>query len=187
MSNKAKRRTIYIKKDFQGRTILSVFLLIVLSGLCSALLLYWLTGGELQSQSFSAHYNMMDNLEHLGVSILIANVVAIFIAGGLAVFVILYASHKIAGPLYRFEKLCEHIGNGQLDTITSLREHDQLQELGNAFTGMVAKLRSRKDQRAVLVTKLSDHLAQLQQDPAIATHYSEHLEQMRQALAQLQE
>lgn len=129
----------------------------------------------------------MNTLEHLGISILLGNLVAVLISGGLAIFVVLYASHKIAGPLYRFEKLCEQIGDGQLETVTSLREHDQLQELGAAFAGMVAKLRTRKAQRDKAVTELTGHLDQLQQDPAISTQFSGCLEQMRQALLQLKE
>lgn len=184
---KTKRHTIFIDRAFQGRTILSVFLLIALSTICSALLVYWLTGGELKAQSQTAHLSVISTLEHLGISILIANVVAMLIAGCLAVFVALYASHKIAGPLYRFEKLCEHIGDGQLDTITSLREHDQLQALGKSFASMVAKLRSCKDRRVELVGQLLSHLEQLQQDPTITAHHSELLEQMRQSLSELQE
>jgi nitrate/nitrite-specific signal transduction histidine kinase len=186
-NNASKRHTVFIKKSFQGRFILNVFLLIFASGLCSALLVYWLTGGELQAQSLTAHANIMNTLEHLGISILIGNLVAILVSGGLAVFVVLYASHKIAGPLYRFEALCEQIGDGNLDAITSLREGDQLQELGTAFGEMVTKLRSRKDQRETLVAQLIGHIDQLQQDPTIITHHSAQLEQMRDALGQLKE
>jgi nitrogen fixation/metabolism regulation signal transduction histidine kinase len=184
-NNTSKRQTIFIDKSFQGRTILSVFLLIALSGICSALLVYWLTGGELQAQSQTAHLSIVNTLEHLGISILIANVVAILVAGSMAVFVVLYASHKIAGPLYRFEKLCEQIGDGHLEMITSLREHDQLQELGTAFSEMVTKLRSRKDKQEELVTKLASHLEALQQDPDVSTQHSEQLKQMRHTLIQL--
>jgi nitrate/nitrite-specific signal transduction histidine kinase len=186
-NNVYKRRTVFINKSFQGRFILNVFLLILLSGVCSALSIYWITGGDLQAQSQTAHENITNAIDHLGLSIVIGNLVALVIVGSLTIFMVLYASHKIAGPLYRFEKLCTQIGDDQLDTITSLREHDQLQELGTAFGEMVAKLRSRKDQRLTLVAKLTDHLEQLQQDPAITANYSEHLEQMRQALTQLQE
>lgn len=186
-NNVSKRRNIYINKAFQGRFILGVFLLILLSGLCSALLIYWITGGDLQAQSQTAHTNIMNSMEHLGISIFLGNLVSMLIAGSVAVFVVLYASHKIAGPLYRFEKLCEQIGDDQLDTMTSLREHDQLQELGKAFAVMATKLRNRKDKRLQLVAKLTNHLEQLQKDPVFAANHAEHLEQMRLALAQLQE
>jgi nitrate/nitrite-specific signal transduction histidine kinase len=186
-NNQHQRRTVFIDKAFQGRSIAGVLLLILLSALCSALLIYWLAGGELQAQSQTAHLNIMNALEHLGIAIFLANLVALFIAGGLAVFVMLYSSHKIAGPLYRFEKLCEQVGDGQLDSITSLREGDQLQDMGKAFAGMVVKLRERRGQRMSLTAKLDDQLEQIQKDPALTTNYSAQLEQMREALKQLQD
>ncbi len=185
--NVSKRHTVFIKKSFQGRFILGVFLLILLSGGCSALLIYWITGGDLQAQAQTAHTNIINALDHLGVSILIGNLVALLVAGSLTVFVVMYASHKIAGPLYRFEALCDQIGDGQLEMDISLRENDQLQELGDAFAVMVDKLRSRKDRRIRLVTELTSHLERLQKDPTITVNHLEGLEQMHQALAQLQE
>lgn len=151
----SKRSRIFIKKDFQGRFILGAFALILLSGLCSALLIYWMTGGDLQAQSQSAHVNIVNAAERLGISIFIGNLVAILVAGGIAVSTVLYASHKIAGPLYRFETLCQEVGDGKLDTVTNLREHDQLQDLAQSFAAMVAKLRSRRDQRVRLIAELN--------------------------------
>lgn len=150
-----KRRQIFIKKDFQGRFILGAFALILLAGLCSALLIYWMTGGDLQAQSQSAHANIVNAAERLGVSILIGNLAAILVAGGIAVSAVLYASHKIAGPLYRFETLCQEVGDGKLDTVTHLREHDQLQDLALSFSNMVAKLRNRRDHRTRLIAELN--------------------------------
>ncbi len=185
-NNTSKRRNIYINKAFQGRFIVGVFLLIVLSGLCSALLIYWITGGDLQAQSQSAHTNIMTSLEHLGVSIFLGNLVSMLIAGSVATFVVLYASHKIAGPLYRFEKLCEQIGDDQLDNITALREHDQLQELGKAFAIMSTKLRNRKDKRLMQISKLVGQIEQLQKDVSIPSQQAEVLEQMRQTLLEIE-
>jgi methyl-accepting chemotaxis protein len=168
-SNQIKRRNIFIKKAFQGRFIVGVFLLILLSSLCSALLIYWITGGDLQAQSQTAHVNIMTAWERLGVSIFIGNVVAFIVAGSLAVIVVLYASHKIAGPLYRFEVLCKQVGNGQLDTVTTLREKDQLQDLAEAFSIMVNKLRSQRSARQETAAKLSAKLEQLQAEDGLST------------------
>ncbi len=153
-----KRRLVFIKKDFQGRFIVGAFALILLSGLCSAGLVYLITGGDLQAQSQSAHANLINATERLGISLLIGNLVSILIAGGIAITAVLYASHKIAGPLYRFEKLCQAVGEGNLDTITNLREKDQLQDMAQAFSTMVAKLRDRRDQRTQLIHQLNQQI-----------------------------
>lgn len=152
------RRSIFIKKAFQGRFIASVLLMIILFGLCSAGLIYWLISGDLQSQSQSAHVNIANAWERLGLSILIGNIVAAVVAGLSAIIVVLYISHKIAGPLYRFETLCRQIGEGNLDGVTHVRENDQLQELAVAFTDMAEQLRQRRDQQQALLTELQIQL-----------------------------
>lgn len=154
----SQRRKVFIKKDFQGRFILGAFALILLSGLCSALLIYWMTGGDLQAQSQSAHASIVNAAQRLGISIFIGNLVATLVAGGLAVAAVLHASHKIAGPLYRFETLCREVGEGHLETVTHLRENDQLQDLALSFATMVAKLRDRRDQRARLIAQFNQQI-----------------------------
>jgi nitrate/nitrite-specific signal transduction histidine kinase len=188
MSNNANiRRTVFIKKAFQGRFILNMFLLILLSGLCSAALIYWLTGGDLLAQSLTAHESIKTALDHLGFSIVIANLAALLVAGVTTITMVLYASHKIAGPLYRFEKICEQIGEGNLDTVTTLREGDQLQDMGRAFHDMVGKLRNRKTQRLELIAEATDRLDRLPQDQTLSAAQLEHIARIRQIPARLPE
>jgi nitrogen fixation/metabolism regulation signal transduction histidine kinase len=92
---------------------------------------------------------------------LIGNIVAAVVAGLSAIIVVLYISHKIAGPLFRFETLCRQIGEGNLDGVTHVRENDQLQELAVAFTEMVEQLRQRRDQQQAVLTELHIQLDML--------------------------
>lgn len=156
-----KRRRLLIKKPFQARLILGALGLILLSSLCSALLIYWITGGDLAAQSHSAHASLMNAWQRLGLSILIGNAIAILIVGATGLIKVLYLSHRIAGPLYRFEVLCKDVGNGNLDTITRLRDKDHLQDLAKAFLDMVTKLRDRQILHLDLVTQLENQLNQL--------------------------
>lgn len=159
MNNPAsKRRNVFIKKAFQARFMFGVLGLILLSSLCSAALIYWITGGDLQAQSQSAHVNITTAWQRLGLSILLSNLVAVVLVGAAGIISALYASHKIAGPLFRFEALCEDIGDGKFETVTQLREGDQLQELGQAFTNMVEKLRQRSDLRSRLLSDIKGHI-----------------------------
>jgi methyl-accepting chemotaxis protein len=182
-----KRRNVFIKKAFQARFIGGVFLLMLLSGLCSALLIYWMTGGDLQAQSESAHINIANAWARLGLSLLIGNIVAILIAGTLSVFVVMYASHKIAGPLYRFEKLCEQVGNGELDIITTIREKDQLHDLATAFLEMVNKLRARKSRQQESITSILNQIELLKVNSAQEPNQVEALEQLVQMVKHLSE
>ena len=184
-NNLFKRQSVFIKKGFQSRFILGVLAIILLSGLCSALLIYWIVGDELQARALSPHINIANAGERLGISILIGNVVSILVAGVVAAVSVLYASHKIAGPLHRFEVLCEQVGNGNLDSISSLRKNDQLQELAQAFVGMVAKLRSRRDRRVGLVADINNHIDDLKNGGNLTTEQHHILFALSEAAAQL--
>jgi methyl-accepting chemotaxis protein len=187
MSNlqQVKRKHVFINKAFQGRFIAGVFALIVLSGLCSALLIYWLTGNELQVQSQTAHVNILTAFERLGLSILIGNVVALILVGVVSVVTVNYATHKIAGPLYRFEKICEQVGEGQFDTVTTLREHDQLQQLGIAFSLMVDKLRARKNQQQIQLEIVTEQIEVIKNDPSLTDNQLKLVEKLASTIKQL--
>lgn len=156
-----KRRRIFIKKAFQGRFMAGALGLILLSSLSSALLIYWITGGDLLAQTQSAHAGLLNAWHRLGLSILMGNAVAVLVAGAAGVTSALYASHRIAGPLFRFETLCREVGDGNLDVMTQLREKDQLQDLAKAFTGMVGKLRQRRVLQLELMQELDNRLREL--------------------------
>ncbi len=159
-----KRKIILINKAFQGRFIVSVLATIILFGLCSAALIYWLISSDLQVQSQAAHISISNTWERLGISILIGNIVAAVIAGLMTIFVVLYISHKIAGPLYRFETLCRQVGDGNLDIITHLRSNDQLHELAESFSGMVDNLRNKREEKNKLLLDMKNLLNEMKSE-----------------------
>ncbi len=182
-----KRKIILIDKAFQGRFIVSVLATIILFGLCSAGLLYWLISSDLNVQSQAAHINIANTWERLGLSILLGNIVAAIIAGLTAIIVVLYISHKIAGPLYRFETLCKEVGEGNLDTITYLREGDQLQELAQSFSTMVDKLRDKRKNKNELVAEINQQLVSLKNNAELSIEQQESIENIELILNKIKE
>lgn len=185
--NPVKRRHVFINKAFQGRFIASVFLLILLSCLCSAVLIYWLAGSDLQAQQQTAHVNILNTIERLAITIMIANAVSMTIASTVAIVVAIYASHKIAGPLYRFEKLCQQVGDGEFNVVTALREKDQLQPLAASFSRMVEQLRTRKNQQQATIQLIGSQLDVLANDKNLIGKQHETLETLLNMLNKLKE
>jgi methyl-accepting chemotaxis protein len=72
-------------------------------------------------------------------------IIAIVVIGmamaGMVVFILL--SHRIAGPLYRFEKILGQIERGDLTTRVNLRKTDQLIELKDALNMFIGSLDKR--------------------------------------------
>lgn len=174
---KNKRRTLFIQPAFQGRFIASMLGLILLFAVCSAFILYLLLASDLESEARSAHLRIVDTWQKLGLSIVIGNVVSALFTGISVIVVVLYISHKIAGPMYRFQKLFAEVGGGNLDMTASLREHDQLKELAASFDEMLATLRKRRDERLAAI-----------RDAAAAVHELQYLypEESSAALARIQ-
>lgn len=174
---KNKRRTLFIQPAFQGRFIASMLGLILLFAVCSAFILYLLLASDLESEARSAHLRIVDTWQKLGLSIVIGNLVSALFTGITVIVVVLYISHKIAGPMYRFQKLFAEVGRGHLDMTASLREHDQLKELASSFDEMLASLRKRRDERIVAI-----------RDAAAAVHELQYLypEESSSALARIQ-
>lgn len=157
-----KRRTVFIQRAFQGRFIGWMLVMILLFAVCSAFILYLLLASDLQSEARSAHLRIADTWQKLGTSIVIGNLVSALFAGICVAVVVLYISHKIAGPLYRFQKLFGEVGRGNLDMSASLRETDQMKELASAFDEMLAALRRQREERLAAVRDAASAVQQLQ-------------------------
>jgi methyl-accepting chemotaxis protein len=74
---------------------------------------------------------MYTNLITLGLIILATIVVMLFI------------SHKIAGPLFRFEKELREVGEGDLTKDIILRKKDQITDMADSLNKMSARLREK--------------------------------------------
>lgn len=73
----------------------------------------------------------------------------------------IYASHRVAGPMYRVTKNMSLIGEeNRIDTI-QIRKKDQLRELADAFNHMVHALKDRMYQEMRLIDQVRAKIAQL--------------------------
>lgn len=55
----------------------------------------------------------------------------------------IFFSHKLAGPLYRLEKACHSVIDGNYDEKITLRKGDEMQNLAGLFNEMIAVTRDR--------------------------------------------
>jgi methyl-accepting chemotaxis protein len=140
MARDYKRRKFFIKKDFQGKLILGCFLLVAGGGLLFNVLL-----GLLSADSVTISYT--NNDLQLGQTpfmllkqVLTANWFLLVIGGGFVMLASLLLSHRIAGPLYRFETTLDNMKKGQLDNIIHLRDKDEGKELARKINEFNAQL-----------------------------------------------
>ncbi len=140
MEKTYKRRKFFIKKDFQGKLILSCFLFVTGAGLLFNVLL-----GVLSADSMTISYTNQDL--QLGQTpfmlfkqVLAANWILIVIGGSFVMLASLFLSHRIAGPLFRFETTLDNMIGGHLDNTIRLRDKDQGKELAEKINELNIQL-----------------------------------------------
>lgn len=146
MSNKEKehtRGTLFIQKSFQTGMIAKFVGLLIGMALISSVILYFLAGSELESSYYEAHSTIESVWEMLFPIVLITNFVSVFLIAIATTYVILYTSHKIAGPMHKMEKVVNDIADGNLNQTIRFRDKDQAQPLGAAIDNMIGKLSER--------------------------------------------
>lgn len=155
-----KRRIYFIEKDFQAKFILKFCILVAISGLLTIGMLY-LLARQSTTVSFVNSRVVVRTTADFILPVLIQTVAIVTIIVGLATIVVtLFVSHKIAGPLYRFKKVLELLGQGDFSSGFKIRRLDQLQDIADAFDNMISRVREElkalKDNFQILKEKLDN-------------------------------
>jgi methyl-accepting chemotaxis protein len=138
-----RRHTVYVHKPFQRKFIIR-FCVIALGAMLLASLILFLLSKNTVTATYRYHHL---SLEETGEAILPAMIITngIVLLGLIAatIFVTLYVSHKIGGPLHRVESVLEEIGQGNLKIQIEFRQRDQLKDLVPQINYMTQNLNKR--------------------------------------------
>ncbi len=156
-----KKKNFFIKKDFQGKMILAVFMAVFLGCLCFILLF-----GFFSSDTMTISYS--NNTLQMGQTPIIllkkavaANWVFLIIGGTLLVILAMVGTHRIAGPLYRFEKALDNMSQGKLNDIIHLRTRDEGKDLAqkiNVFNQVLSEKIAEIGKHSLAVSDLMNQL-----------------------------
>lgn len=170
--NKKRRKTYLIKRIFQVKFIIIFLVLVIMSSVISGILLYRKTNTELGYHYGRAHSKIQNTGEILLPNMLMGNIIALVVIGGITIALTIFISHKIAGPLYRFEKNADQIAKGDLTLITKLRQSDQIHGLAASFSKMTIELREKLlgiRQKSEELPGLIDEIKKLSQNETISS------------------
>lgn len=128
-----RRRRYLVKKRLQGtyvRMIIFPMFFIALVIAIAQHYLYWAYFGDPHVSSYLKEWNNLDLTRgNLGVNMLL--LVVIFALVGILI------SHRIAGPLYRIEKILKEASEGNIQQRIRLRKNDQLHELASIINQLL--------------------------------------------------
>ncbi|MDB4349494.1 methyl-accepting chemotaxis protein [Omnitrophica bacterium] len=175
----ARRRQYFIKKSFQTRFLIGFVALIVIEALLiGALFLF--TSSATVTTGYSGSRFVIDRTS----SFFLVNFVFTSVVIGLALaitgaLIFIFLSHRIAGPLFRFEDALRDISRGNLAGRISLRKADQL-------TGLQDSLNTTLDS---LDSKLGGIKKDLDEASDLASRHDaqRHAQNIKDAIAKAQE
>ncbi len=143
MEKKIRRHIYFIEKSFQAKFIMKFCGLVALGGLLTIGLLY-LWAAKATNVSIVNSRVVVTNTANFILPLLIQTVIIVTVLVAIAAIgVTLFVSHKIAGPLYRFKKVMEAMGEGDFLNQVRIRKGDQLQDIAKIFDDMIAKNRTK--------------------------------------------
>ncbi|MBF0544967.1 MAG: methyl-accepting chemotaxis protein [Candidatus Riflebacteria bacterium] len=166
---KHRRRTFLIKTGLQLRymgIIVSTMLVIALG---VGWIIYYTSWNRISGTPDLTIDKLAEIFDDVNKVLIRWVVVFVMLIAILSVFV----SHKIAGPVYHFERSAKFIASGDLTHRVKLRYGDELRDLQDAFNQMTDSLRSMvgKDREIIsrLIAsgaKLNDTIKRKKLDPA---------------------
>lgn len=137
-----KRKIYFIEKSFQRRFILKFCALVFLGGVLTMGIIYLLAMRFTTVSIVNSRVIVRTTADFL-LPVLIQTLAVVMIIIGIAtIFLTLFFSHKIAGPLYRFKKGIQSLSEGDFSSDFRIRHLDQLQGLAFEFNNMILKLRA---------------------------------------------
>ena len=134
-----------VETGFKLRFMLTFCIITITAVSIASLLFYFLTYREL-SHDYGEAFFMLQSVKRAIFPLLFASIqsVALLTVVSIAIAVLsLFFSHKIAGPLYRFEKGMEAVGSGDLTCVVRLRAGDQILRLEKTMNTSINSMNQR--------------------------------------------
>jgi len=138
-----QRKNYFIQKGFQTNMIMKFVALLLVMAVTSSGILYLFAGNRLEMSYYEAHSSIKSMWDILGPTVLATNLLSLVVISIATVYVIMFLSHKISGPLYKLEKNINEISDGNLNLHAHFRDGDQIQTVGIALGNMLTKLSAK--------------------------------------------
>ncbi|MFA6142164.1 MAG: HAMP domain-containing protein [Candidatus Omnitrophota bacterium] len=138
-----RRRHYYINKQFQRNFILKFCALALVGSIVSGCIIYMMSQATVTTTFENSRLTMKSTADYILPAVFLATAIVIILVGAATVFITLFTSHKIAGPLYRIEKDIDEVTSGNLKVLFHLRNGDEIKPIVARLNAMVESLRHR--------------------------------------------
>ncbi len=130
---KVARKKFMVERGFQIRFMAVIIIAMVLIALVTGMSMYTAVMQTLVNQF---HGESLAAIQHaITAKLFVRSLLLIFAIAIISVFI----SHRIAGPIYKFERILEAMAAGQKVREITLRKHDEFYRLARAINELIRR------------------------------------------------
>ena len=139
---KSNRKTIFIKKELQVQ-----FILFILLSVLFGMVLFGYQFLTFLQDIFKDHPVLLQRVYEEGPKLLYPLIIKSTIFFALLAIISALLSHRIAGPVYHFERICREIKKGDKQARVRLRKGDAFADLAEEFNTMLDSITKEEDKK----------------------------------------
>lgn len=128
-----RRKNYFIKKEFQTKFIMKFCVLVTLTAIISAFLVYLFLSHSVTTVFENSRIMIKPSTEFIMPGLILSSLISIILVSVATIIVVLFISHRIAGPLYKLENSLERMGEGDISFDISFRKGDEARVLSEVF------------------------------------------------------
>ena len=130
---KNRRRNYFVDKSFQTRFILGFIVPVVVTALVCAVIVYHFSSQSVTTVFENSRLVIKAGTEFILPGLILSTLISVIIVGIATAIIMLFSSHRIAGPLYKLEKSLEKLTKGDFSFDIHFRRWDEEKKLATAF------------------------------------------------------
>jgi len=158
MGSLNRRRKHLINKKFQIKFIFKFCLTVIFASLAIGVLVYWFSRGS-TTVAIENTKVVVKRTQDFILPMLIAVVLVVKISASAVIFLsTLFATHRIAGPIYRLNQEIDKLKQGDLTCAFKIRRKDEFRELAKNLNEMSGVLRENHSELKVKIDGLKSFL-----------------------------
>ncbi len=158
-----KRKQYIVDKPFQFKYLFYVLTMMISTVIIVSFTIFFVTWDKIIKEFFYIP-DAAKKLADIFISTSQILIVPVLILIAIFSIIAIFFSHKIAGPIYRVEKIAEELKNGNLNIKVRFRKGDELQHLATALNNMISGIKELVASDKKIIDNLVAIVKKLQND-----------------------
>ncbi len=159
---KNKRKKYFVNQKFQTEFIVKFCFLVILGAVISGGIIYLMSRSTLTTTFINSRLVIKSTADFIMPAVLLSGAVMVVSIGLATIAIALFLTHRIAGPLYRLERVVDLVAAGDLTVRFHLRKKDEMKTLAANFKKMTEGLNENIGKMKSISGRLKTEISSLQ-------------------------